>query len=606
MKQSGFLLLILFLSQAAFGQKSVYKVSFPNAIHHEAHIELTVSGIPAKPAVFKMSRSSPGRYATHEFGKNVYDVAAKDQNGKPLSMARVDGDVYEVAKHNGMITVSYTLYGNYADGTYAGIDPESIHLNMPAAFMWMKGMDEAPIEISFEIPKENKGVIATQLVPTNSPNRFTAPGLQYFMDSPTKIGDLKFRQWDISNPDGKHFSMRIALESSATDAEADDLAGRVKKIVQEAKAVYGEFPVYDHGTYTFIASVNPFVQGDGMEHRNSTMISVPMNPFYAVGVQEVFSHEYFHNWNVERIRPKTLEPFNFEKSNMSNELWFAEGFTQYYGELLLARAGLSNEVNYQLVMAGLVNTKMNTPGAIEYSPVQASNHAVFVDAAVSIDKNNYANMFTSYYPYGAAIALALDLELQTRYHKTLDAYMRAMWKRFGKTEVPYTLTTMQETLASVSDAAFAESFFSKYITGHQLIDYASLLAKAGYDLGKAAEGKAYLGINTKPDEHGKFAIASNTTKGTSAYEAGLDINDEILKLDDTPVKSTNELNAFLTGKKPGDQITVTYKHRDTERETKLVLKEVPNVILVPFERSGKTVTEDMKKIRASWFSTNTK
>ena len=479
-------------------------------------------------------------------------------------------------------------------------------LNMPACFMWMKGMDEAPIEISFEIPKENKGIIATQLAPTKEVNRFTAPGLQYFMDSPTKIGDLKFREWDLSNPDGKHFTMRIALESSATDAEADDLAGRVKKIVQEAKAVYGEFPVYDHGTYTFIASVNPFVQGDGMEHRNSTMISVPMNPFYAVGVQEVFSHEYFHNWNVERIRPKTLEPFNFEKSNMSNELWFAEGFTQYYGELLLARAGLSNEANYQIIMASLINTKMNTPGATGYSPVQASNHAVFVDAAVSIDKNNYANMFTSYYPYGASIALALDLELQTRYHKTLDAYMQAMWKRFGKTEIPYTLASMQETLASVSDAAFAESFFSKYILGHEPIDYASLFAKAGYDLAKSAEGKVYLGINTKPNERGKFVIANNTIKGTSAYEAGLDINDEILKFDDTPIKSTNELNSFLLTKKPGDTVIVTYKHRDTEKQTTVILKEQPGYTLIPFERSGKTVTDENKKIRASWFTSNTK
>ena len=606
MRPTRFLLPFLLFSLSLAAQKSSYLVSFPNAVHHEAHIELTVSGIPSKPALFKMSRSSPGRYATHEFGKNVYDVTAKDQNGNSLEIMRVDGDSYEVAKHKGSITISYTLYGNHADGTYAAIDPESIHLNMPATFLWMKGMDESPIEISFEIPKENKGVIATQLVPTANPNHFTAPGLQYFMDSPTKIGDLKFRQWDINNPDGKHFTMRIALESSATDSEADELAGRVKRIVQEAKAVYGEFPVYDHGSYTFIASVNPFVQFDGMEHRNSTMITVPIDPFYAVGVQEVFSHEYFHNWNVERIRPKTLEPFNFEKSNMSNELWFAEGFTQYYGEMLLARAGLSNEANYQQVMASLINAKINTPGALSYSPVQASNHAVFVDAGVSIDKNNYENMFTSYYSYGAAIALALDLELQSRFHKSLDVYMQAMWKRFGKTEIPYTLVTMQETLASVSDAGFAENFFSKYILGHEMIDYASLFAKAGYDLVKSAEGRPYFGINTKAKEHAKLAIAANTIKGTAAYEAGLEVNDEIIKLDDTPVKSTNELNRFLLGKKPGDEMMVTYKHRNIVRQTRVILKEQPGMELVTFEKSGRTVSDEMKKIRASWFTSNTK
>ncbi len=588
------------------GQKITYTVSFPNAVHHEAHIELTASGIPQTPAVFKMSRSSPGRYATHEFGKNIYDVQANDKSGNTLFVNRVDGDVYEVPKHTGTVTISYTLYGNYADGTYTGIDPESIHLNMPASFMWMKGMDNVPIEIRFDLPKENKGVIATQLVTTAKPNTFKAPGLQYFMDSPTKIGDLTFRQWSISNPDGKNFTMRIALESNATAEQADDLAEKIKQVVQEARAVYGEFPNYDYGTYTFIASANPFVHGDGMEHRNSTMITVP-TPSYSTGAMlDVFSHEYFHNWNVERIRPKTLEPFSFEKSNMSNELWFAEGFTQYYGELILARAGLISDQNYLHTVANLINTKMNTPGAKDYSPVQASNHAVYVDAGVSIDKTNYDNMFTSYYPYGAAIALALDLTLQTRYHTTLDAYMRSMWKRFGKTEVPYTLSTMQETLASITDADFAADFFHKYINGHEAIDYASLLAKAGYELKKAYEGKPSIGINTIVDQKGKLIINSNTQKGTAAYEAGLDVNDEIIKLDETAIKSIGELTSFLRTKNPGDTVTITYKHRNTEKRTILILKEESILFVIPFEKSGQVLTNDMKNIRSSWFSSHVK
>lgn len=596
--------MLLFVTAGA--QKIAYKISFPNAIHHEAHIELTASGISPRPAIFKMSRSSPGRYATHEFGKNVYDVKAVDQTGKLIPVNRIDGDVYEVPGHNGTVTISYTLFGNHADGTYVGIDPESIHLNMPATFMWLKGMDNAPIEINFDIPKENKGVIASQLVPIGKSNTFSAPGLQYFMDSPTKIGDLVFRQWPVSNPDGKTFTMRIALESNATNEQADELAEKVTRIVQEARAVFGEFPKYTYGTYTFITSANAYVSGDGMEHRNSTMITVPMATFNANDLLDVFSHEYFHNWNVERIRPKTLEPFNFEKSNMSHELWFAEGFTQYYGELLLARAGLISNQAYLQTVSMLINTKQNTPGATYYSPVDASNHAVYVDAAVSIDKNNYTNMFTSYYTYGAAIALALDLELQTRYHKTIDAYMQAMWKRFGKTEIPYTVATMQETLASVSDAGFAAAFFHKYITGHESIDYTTLLSKAGYDLQKMAKQKASIGINARANEQGKLIISSNTQKGSAAYEAGLDINDEITKLDDKEVKSMNDLNDFLQSKKPGDAVSVTYKHRNVEKRVRVILKEQSFSSLVSFEQSNKTLTEDMKKIRLSWFSSNTK
>ena len=141
-----------------------------------------------------MSRSSPGRYATHEFGKNIYDVKAFGKTGKQININRIDGDVYEVPKHDGTIRVDYTLYANYPDGTYAGIDAGGIHLNMPAVFMWIKGYDKIPIDIRFTIPEGKQWTIATQLKPAGDATSFTAPGLQYFMDCPTKIGDLVWKE----------------------------------------------------------------------------------------------------------------------------------------------------------------------------------------------------------------------------------------------------------------------------------------------------------------------------------------------------------------------------------------------------------------------------
>ena len=607
MLQKFIVFLLVFASMFdSIAQKISYKVAFPNAVHHEAKISLTVTGIAQKTAVFRMSRSSPGRYATHEFGKNVYDVTASDLQGNTLTIRRIDGDVFEVPDHKGAITVTYTLFANHADGTYAGIDPESIHFNMPAAFMWIKGYDRVPIEISFDLPAENKGIVATQLFPTDRPHTFTAPGLQYFMDSPTKIGDLIIREWKVSNTDGKSYTIRIALEANATNEQVDELTEKTKKIVAEAKEVFGEYPVYETGRYTFIMSANSYVQGDGMENRNSTMISQPTATFNPAFLYGVTSHEFFHNWNVERIRPKTLEPFNFEKSNMSNELWFAEGFTQYYGDLLLARAGINTPQRFIGTINSLVNTKSNSPGAVYYSPVDASNHAVFVDASVSIDKNNYGNMFTSYYTYGAAIALALDLELQTGFGKTLDDYMKVMWKNHGKPEIPYTLATMQQSLAAISNPSFADNFFKKYITGHEPINYAALLAKAGYIVKKSNEGKAVSGLNLKTNERdSKLVIASTTTRGTAAYEAGLDINDEILLLDETPMKTPTDVNNYMLNKKPGDIVKVTYKHRGKEKTTSLTLKENSSLTIVDMSTIGQTITDDMKKIRDSWFTSKT-
>src|SRR5581483_5930364 len=163
--------------------------------------------------------------------------------------------------------------------------------------------------------------------------------------------------------------------------------------------------------------------------------------------------------------------------------WCAEGFTQYYGELLCERAGLKPLESLLGSMGGLINTKENSEGAKRFSPAEVSRHAVYVDAGVSVDRTNYPNMYRSYYPYGGAIALALDLTLRAQYHLTLDDYMTALWKRFGKTEIPYTIPGLEETLAQLTnDKIFAADFFSKYVTGHESFNYKPLLEKAGLTL----------------------------------------------------------------------------------------------------------------------------
>lgn len=599
MRKSVSIILLVYLHMQAAGQQIHYEVSFPNAVHHEAQIAVTASGIPNTAAVFRMSRSSPGRYATHEFGKNVYDVKAYDKNGAQITINRIDGDVYQVPRQDGYVKVMYTLYGNYADGTYAGIDLQNIHLNMPAAFMWIKGMDNAPIDIKFNVPAGNAGRIATQLKPTSDPFTFTAPGLQFFMDSPVKIGDLVFKEWDLKNPDGKSYHFRIAFDITEGKETADEFGEKVKRLVQEEKAVYGEFPQYDYGTYTFLASINPYVKGDGMEHRNSTMISSTAVFDGSNRFLGVFAHEYFHNWNVERIRPETIEPFNFEKSNMSDELWLAEGFTQYYGGLLVERAGFMSAGNYVPSLAGLINTKLNSIGATEYSPIEASRHAVFVDAGVSVDKTNYPNMFTSYYTYGASIALALDLELRSRFNKSLDNFMQALWKRFGKTEIPYTVATVQEELGRITTNSFAQDFFAKYIYGHQPIDYTGLFAKAGYVVKKAGN-QAWIG-NTRFVETPKgLQVSSNTIKNTPLYKAGIDVDDIIEKIGGKETLKENAINSFLDAHKPGDALEIIFTHRGKSKTGSITLAENPAYTVTSFESAGMAVTPEVKKMREEW------
>lgn len=581
-----------FLALQVIAQQIHYSVSFANAAHHEAKIIVQVTGAKTPVLNFRMSRSSPGRYATHEFGKNVYDVQATDGKN-PLPLQRTDGDIYQVSGNKGTVIVQYTLFGNHADGTYAGIDAESIHLNMPASLMWVKGLEQAPITIKFEVP-DPAFTIATQLKPAAEKNVFTAPGLQYLMDSPVKIGKLHWRTWQVQTPGGE-MKIRLALEAEASDSQVDSLTDMVKRITTQAQAVFKEFPAYDYGTYTFISSINPYVYGDGMEHRNSTMITLPFQFTLAPDAIDVFAHEFFHCWNVERIRPKTLEPFNFEKSNMSNELWFAEGFTQYYGALLMVRAGLVEEQDFVQTIGRLVNTKLNAPGATGYSPIQSSNMAVFTDAGIAIDQTNYPNIFTSYYFYGASLALALDLELRSRFNKSLDLFMQQVWLNHGKKEIPYTVADLQKALAQVTNTAYAADFFKKYIYGHESPDYKPLLAAAGIELKKNPAVTPWIGNVGFTDNHGA-QLNGVTLRNWPIYKAGLDAGDIITKINNTPIRTGGDCIALLSAKRSGEKLTVEYTHRGQPHTTELAVMENPGILAV----LNRDVSDRQLNFRANW------
>jgi predicted metalloprotease with PDZ domain len=598
MRHLSILLLVLF-PLSLLAQQIHYEFSAPNAVHHEAEITLTVKGAKSGPVYFRMSRSSPGRYATHEFGKNVYNISAADEKGNPIAVEKTDAEVYKVVNHGGTISLKYTLFGNYADGTYASIDATGYHLNMPATFMWIKGLEKAPITLQIKDVQKD-WTIATQLKSLNAPNTFSAPDLQYFMDSPVKVAKLHMRDWKVTNPDQKQYTIRLALEAEASDSLVQSFTERLQRIVKEAQDVFGEVPAFDYGSYTFLASLNPYVHGDGMEHRNSTIITSGRQFTGANNFLNTFAHEFFHCWNVERLRPKSLEPFNFEKSNMSEALWIAEGFTQYYGSLLMKRAGLISESDFYQQMTGLINSKENTPGGKEYTPIENSQRAVFVDAGVAVDQTNYPNMFASYYTYGGALALALDLQLRGQFNKSLDGFMQQLWQKFGKPEKPYTLPEVQQLLAAYTSPGFATDFFAKHVYNHEPIAYKNLLQPAGLHLQTLSAGKAWMGNIRYTNDTTKLTVATNTIRNTPLYKAGVDVDDVLLQLDDTKLRRPRDVEAVLAKHKPGETIMLVYQHRNAVIEKNLTLEENPFVSIVPSESS--TLTDAQKQFRNAWLN----
>ncbi|MCE9602502.1 MAG: PDZ domain-containing protein [Gemmatimonadetes bacterium] len=586
----------------------VYDIRFPDPVHREAEVSVRFSGVPIGPLRVGMARSSPGRYALHEFAKNVYSVKAVNGVGRALTVTRVSPHEWVVTGHTGVVILTYTLYADRADGTYAGIDETRAHLNIPATFAWSPQLATRPVVVTFHRP-DPAWRIATQLQPTNDAETFRAPNLQYFMDSPTHLGVLDIREWQVASG-GRTQTVRLAMDHTGTPEQLTEFTDLTKRVVNEAAAVFGELPAFDFGTYTFVACYRRNCAGDGMEHRNSTSVTSPRSLAESrMDLLGTVSHEFFHAWNVERIRPRSIEPFDFTEANMSGELWLAEGFTSYYGDLILARAGMVPRPQYAQGLSAAVNTLTTSPARAFSGAVGMSQQAPFVDAAVSIDPNNRSNTFISYYTYGEGLGLALDLMLRGRATPaTLDDFMREMWRRHGKVQTaalaparPYTLADAEAALAAVtSDSTFAQTFFRTYVVGSALPDYPTLLAQAGFLVRPARAGRAWMGDTRISAFEGEVVVAGPTSIGSPMYEVGMAAGDRITRVGDRAITTTPELRQAIDAAKPGERVRVTWIGRGGEKSAMMTLKEDPNVEVVAFEDAGRTPTAAQSAFRAAW------
>ena len=582
-----------------------YQLSFPNAMHHEARVTATFSGLPSKPVRILMARTSPGRYAQHDFAKNIYYVVATSSSNQPLPTTRADTYTWDVTPAaDGVVMFSYTLYGDRTDGTYVGIDQQHAHLNMPATLCYAQGLEGRAAEVKFDMPATWK--VATQMQPGGDKNTFIAPNLQHLMDSPVSLGAQQTRTWQ----EGEQ-SFEVAMLHGGTNAELDNFAKNTQKIIREERAIFGELPQFDFSRYTFIANYMLQADRDGMEHRNSCSLTSP-TPLSGEGMRQnlgTVAHEFIHTWNIERLRPQDLEPFDFQQTNMSDALWFGEGFTSYLGELALRRAKVTDDEDFFNHLSHWVNARQNSPGARYASAVDMSRQAPFIDQAASIDPTNKVNTTLSYYDQGAGMALALDLQLRAQHRSSLDKFMQAMWQEFGQKQAnyapakPYTLNDLQRVLGEVAkDTTFAGRFFRQYVYGREQPRFAENLLLAGLAVVPTRALGAALSGQVEFDEEGRCLVANNTTIGSGLYKAGIDRGDQIVVLDGKDIKSPNELDAVLRKHSPSDLVLVKIRTRGgVERNLQLVLTEDPNVQVQPVENVAKmTLSPKQKELREAW------
>ncbi len=474
-----------------------YTFSLPDPRQHWMHVEVTFP--PAEgPLELRMSRASPGRYSLHDFASHVGDLAAYGQDGRKLRITPQAPHAWSVAGTEGAVRLRYRVSGNRLDGTYLAIDSTHAHINMPPAIVWAVGRELEPVVVRIRPPANRSWRVATQLFATEDPFTFTAPNLHYLVDSPIEVSDHVRRAFVADLPaeagDRHPPTIELVLHHTGSEADADRHREALRQIVREQASVFGEYPEFEAGTYTFLADYLPWALLDGMEHRNSSVLTSGRS--IASGHHSLLAlaaHEFFHVWNVERIRPRSLEPFNLLDVNPSGELWLAEGVTLYYESLTMVRTGLWTLDAALSSMSRAVSQVLTLPASARRSAIDTSLLASLYDGALPGDRLDPDAWRLSHYMHGAALALGFDLALRERTGsaRSLDDFMRAMWRRHGRQPGPhpglvgrpYSIDDVRECLVAVSgDAAFADALLNRYVRGREAMEYDRLLALAGLRL----------------------------------------------------------------------------------------------------------------------------
>jgi predicted metalloprotease with PDZ domain len=436
------------------------------------------------------------------------------------------------------------------------------------------------------------------------------------MDSPLEASRFEwrtFRPEPVAGTDGVSPALALAVHGAAAD-DVDRLVAGLRRVVSAEGAVFGEYPRYEGGRYTFLADALPWAVGDGMEHRNSTVLTTSAGATGGPGsLLDIAAHEFIHSWNVERIRPRSLEPFDFDSGNMSGELWLAEGVTTYYAALASHRAGVSSTADFLHSMARLLDDVVTSPSRGLRSAVDMSRMAPLVDGAAPTERTNLNLTFVSYYTYGAVLGLGFDLAIRehTGGARSLDDFMRAMWAvhgrpggaRPGYVDHPYTTTDIVDRLAEVTrDRGFAERLVGAYVQGRGLMDYARLLSRAGIVMRQRQPRRATLGLVGFKGSSDGLHVGGPVPDDSPIAAAGLGEDDRLLAIDGRDVPDVSTLERVLSRYGPGDTITLRVQGRGepTARDAKVALAPDPRIELVTVEDAGGRLDDSQRAFRDAW------
>jgi predicted metalloprotease with PDZ domain len=554
-------------SAAVMPTRINYTVTFPEAQAHYVHVEMVISNLTQPIVDVKMPVWTPGSYLIREFAKNVESFTA-EANGKQLPVHKTSKNTWHI--ENGgesSVKVSYDVYCFEVSVRTSLVDASQGFLSTSGMFMYPDGMLHEPSTIHI-VPYQGWTTVSTSLEPVNG-DQFTlySPDYDILFDSPIQVGTQ-----DVFAFDAAGVKYEVAM-CGGGNYDKKRLKSDITKIVEEETAVYNENP---NKRYVFIVH-NYLKGGGGLEHLSSTVLGATRDAYSTDATYHNFltlvAHEHFHLWNVKRLRPFALGPFDYEKENYTTDLWIVEGFTTYYQNVIMRRTNLYPPEQYLKIVADNMTMVDNQPG----TKIQSLNDASF-DAWIKFYRpnENSSNSTISYYSKGAVIAMLLDLEIihDSTGERSLDDVMKYMYDEYYKVQKRgYTNTEFKEALEKFTGKNLDE-FYKKYIYGVDDVAYDTYLSYAGYKLTNtlANNNDAFSGIKITAVNNRNFV--STVTRNSPAWVAGISANDEILTIDGNPVA---DVDKFIATKKPGDKIDVALNRDGIQMELQVTLSANPQV-----------------------------
>ncbi|MEO8209996.1 MAG: PDZ domain-containing protein [bacterium] len=564
-----------------------YSISFQKPYTHYCEVEISLSDPDQDTIVFSMPVWTPGSYLIREFSKNVENVTANNSKDEKLPVEKINKNSWSIsAKNQRDVKLKYKVYCNDFTVRTSAINSEHAFISNAGVFMMARGFEDKKCVLNINLPDEWKK-ISTGLT-NESENIYSAENYDIFIDSPIEIGNQNILEFDIKEV--KHY---ISL-SGKGNYKDELLIKDFKKIAEEEIKLFGgEIP---YKNYTFIIHL---VQkgGGGLEHLNSFVGQANRWIFNDEKLYKKFlalvSHEFFHLWNVKRIRPSALGPFDYNNENYTKSLWIAEGWTSFYDNLILRRTEILDNQEYFNFLDIGINDIMKFKGRFNQSLTESS-----FDTWIKFYRKdeNYNNSQVSYYTKGALVALMLDIEIikNTNAEKSLDDALRILYEDYKKDNSKgYTEERVMEICEFVCGKNLS-SFWEKYITGAEELPLGSYLNDCGLKLvNENDSAQTVLDIETKED-NGKY-IVTKVFDGGSAYESGINSNDEIIAVNGVRM-DLSLMSNFLKGYSEGDELKILISRTGIINEIKVkLLKPIPKYKIVEIENKSAEQQKNLDK-----------